>query len=95
MSDKISSHVEFAQRLDQALARMDQVVTEIPGDQALESVRLQLQGLKQWTRNGRKPEQAEKDRLNFGLLASRYIHEFDSELAGELYALASYVTYWE
>lgn len=63
-----------------------------PDDRIITSIRLQLEALHGWTRGGRCPSQDEKDRLNFGLLASRELDTYP--VAPKLYELASFVIYW-
>ncbi|UQA62012.1 immunity protein Tsi6 family protein [Polyangium aurulentum] len=94
MPSTISSFAEFDRRLGDAMKGIDALAAQYPEERAIQSIKLQLEALHGWTRGGRKPEQVEKDRLNFGLLASRFVDEIDSKLAGELYQLASYVIYW-
>jgi hypothetical protein len=94
MLSSITSFQEFDQRLAKAMTGMDALIAKYPGDPALESIKKQLEALHSWTRDGKKPAQADKDKLNFGLLASRNVDELDADLARDLYALASYVAYW-
>ena len=90
---KISSYAEFERRLKDALAHIDDVAREMPEREIL-SIQKQLYALDQWTSHGAKPTQDQKDSLNFGLLASRYLDDVDQPLAQELYSIASFVTYW-
>lgn len=90
---KISSYSEFERRLKDALASIDDLARETP-EGAILSIQKQLHALEEWTHGGTKPTQIQKDSLNFGMLASRYIDDLDQYLAQELYSLASYVTYW-
>ena len=62
-----------------------------PEDRAIASVKLQLDAVYGWTRGGRCPAQDEKDRLNFGMIASRELDTYP--VASSLYELASYVIY--
>jgi hypothetical protein len=90
---KVQSVPEFQRRLAAARPRVDAVVQQTP-EPALRSIQLQLEALEGWTKGGQPPAQPDKDRLNFGLLASRHLDDLDAPLAQELYALASWVTYW-
>jgi hypothetical protein len=63
-----------------------------PEDGAIASVRAQLDALHRWTRGGRCPDQGEKDTLDFGRIASRELDSYP--VAADLYALASFVTWW-
>ena len=83
---------EFDALLAEARTEVEALYRSEPGDRAIQSVRLQLAALHEWTRGGRCPAQAEKDRLNFGLIASR---ELDTiPVAEKLYTLASHVNWW-
>ena len=83
---------EFDSLLAEARAEVEELYRSEPGDRAIHSVKLQLAALHEWTRGGRRPSQDEKDRLNFGLIASRELDTFP--VASKLYALASHVTWW-
>jgi len=89
---KLTTFAEFDAALAAARVEIDALAIEIPGDPAIRSVQLQLEALHGWTRDGRKPTQGEKDRLNFGAIASRELDTFP--VAGSLYQLASYVIWW-
>jgi len=83
---------EFDALLALARTEVDAMHTAEPEDRAIESVRLQLAALHGWTRGGRCPAQEEKDRLNFGAIASRELDTYP--VAASLYELASHVIYW-
>jgi hypothetical protein len=89
----IRSFAELQRRLAAARAGVAALVKASPGERELLSIHLQLEALAAWTADGRLPTQDEKDRLHFGLLASRHLDDLDQELAQELYAIASWVTY--
>ena len=90
---KIQSVPELQRRLAAVRPRVDAVAKTSP-ERALRSIALQLEALAGWTADGAPPTQEQKDSLNFGLLASRHLDDLDQELAEELYAIASWVTYW-
>lgn len=83
---------EFDRLLQEAREEVAAMAKAEPEDRAIESVRLQLEALHEWTRGGRKPEQPEKDRLNFGLIASRALDVYP--VAEKLYELADFVIWW-
>lgn len=83
---------EFDRVLADARAELEAMFQAEPGDRAIVSVKRQLDALHEWTRGGRCPSQDEKDRLNFGLIASRELDTYP--VADNLYALASFVIYW-
>jgi len=94
MPSSIASFEEFDRILQQARADIAGLHAEVPDDQPLHSVHLQLEALHNWTRDGRQPTQDEKDRLNFGLIASRNLDDLCPDVCSVLYKLASYVIYW-
>ena len=83
---------EFDAELQRARGELVTIAAELPGDRAVESIRLQLEALHELTRGGRCPSQGEKDRFNFGAIASRELDTYP--IAETLYELASYVTWW-
>lgn len=90
---KIQSVPELQRRLAAALPRVQAIAAAEP-ERALASIALQLEALAGWVKDGAAPTQEQKDRLNFGLLASRHLDDLDPDLAAELYDIASWVTYW-
>ena len=83
---------EFDALLALARTEVEAMHATEPEDRAIQSVHLQLAALHEWTRGGRCPAQEEKDRLNFGLIASRELDNYP--VASKLYSLASHVVYW-
>ena len=73
---------------------MQAVVASFPADTSLRSIHEQLTQLAEWTRGGVAPTLDQRATLNFGLLASRYLHDIDGKLASLIYELASFVIYW-
>jgi len=94
MPSSLTSFAEFDALLASAIDQINKLAAEMPDDQPIASIRNQLNAVHGWTRNGRKPEQDEKDTLNFGLIASRYLEGYD-DLSRDLFELASYIIYWE
>jgi hypothetical protein len=84
---------DFDLMLADARAELERMFQAEPDDGAIISVRRQLEALHGWTRGGRCPSQDEKDRLNFGLIASRALDTYP--VADSLYQLASFVIYWD
>ncbi|MEP6765313.1 MAG: hypothetical protein ABJB66_13430 [Gemmatimonadaceae bacterium] len=92
MPSSLKSFEEFDALLAASRKEVEAMMIEEPADPAIHSVHLQLEALHGWTRGGRRPEQSEKDRLNFGAIASRQLDVYP--VAKSLYELASYVIYW-
>jgi hypothetical protein len=92
MSRELRSFDDFDRVLASARAEVANMAAQAPDDGAIDSVRRQLESLHGWTRGGRCPDQGEKDTLNFGMIVSRELSDFD--IAQDLYALASFVTWW-
>jgi hypothetical protein len=88
----VNTFDEFDRALARARTEIDAMSKAEPEDRAIESVRLQLEALHEWTRGGRCPSQDEKDRFNFGRVASRELDDYP--IADTLYELASFVIYW-
>jgi hypothetical protein len=88
-----ASFGEFWRRLNDAMVDVDRLAAT-DSDPMIGSIQRQLRFVGQWTQGGHRPAQADLDKLTFGLMASRSIHEVDSRLANELYELASYLTFW-
>jgi hypothetical protein len=94
MPSTIKTNVEYYLHLRDAIDDMKKVVAKYPGDNSLLSILKQLEAAEQWTRGGQPPTLDQKGRLNFGLLASKYLDDTDQELAQRIYDIASYITYW-
>jgi hypothetical protein len=92
MPSTLKSFEEFDQLLAVARSELAAMFATEPDDGAITSVKRQLDALHDWTRGGRCPSQAEKDQLNFGLIASRALDTYP--VADKLYELASFVIYW-
>jgi hypothetical protein len=83
---------DFDRLLAATRIEIDRLVQAEPEDGALKSVQAQLGAVHAWTRGGREPGQGEKDSLNFGMIASRALDNYD--VADDLYRLASFITWW-
>jgi hypothetical protein len=95
VSRSLRSFAEFDQLLDAALPYADAARLRYPEAPEYTEIHRQLGLLREWTRGGRRPSQDEKNRLDFGAIASRYVDAEDEGFARQLYALASYVIWWE
>jgi hypothetical protein len=95
MPSTIATVAEYHERLQDAITRMKVVTSRYPGDPQLSSILKQLEALQGWTVSGRPPSLEEQGRLNFGLLASKYLDSVDDDLAQLIYDIASFVTYWD
>jgi hypothetical protein len=92
MPSSLTSFAEFDELLSAARSEIAVMLLAEPGDGAIGSVKRQLDVVYEWTRNGRCPEQSEKDQLNFGQIASRELDSYP--VASSLYQLASFIIYW-
>jgi hypothetical protein len=93
MPSNTLSFSEFSQRLDAAMRDIDQLAA-VDTDPMIGSIQRQLRFVKEWTRGGTRPAQQDLDRLTFGLMASRTVHDTDARLANELYSLSSFLIHW-
>ena len=92
MPSSLKTFEQFDRLLASTREQVDALAKAEPGDGAISSVKRQLDDLYGWTRGGRCPSQGQKDRLNFGVIASRELDNYD--VAQSLYELASFVIYW-
>jgi hypothetical protein len=91
--DDIASFGEFDLRLTSAIQRMQALRAE-DDEPFYGSIERQLQAVQEWTRGGVRPRQEDIDKLTFGMMASRSVHETDSDLANELYEIADCLRRW-
>jgi hypothetical protein len=91
----VETVADFQTTLAEAIPGMRKVLEDYPDDRALKSILLQLEALKQWTANDVPPTLEQKGRLNFGLLASKFLDEVDRGLAEKIYELANFLLYWK
>ncbi len=90
---RILSVAELQRRLGEVRPHVE-ALAEGDSRPALASIRDQLAHLQGIATRGVPPTPAERDQLHFGLLASQHLHEVDPLLAENLYAIASWVTFW-
>jgi len=88
----LQTFTDFDRLLAATRVEIGRMAAAAPDDGALASVDRQLAALHGWTRDGRCPDQGEKDSLNFGMIASRELDDYP--VASDLYELASFVTWW-
>ncbi|SMF77593.1 hypothetical protein SAMN02982917_4707 [Azospirillum oryzae] len=81
-TDELRRHIAQAQAGVAALARRE------PENSWLASIQRQLDYVDTAARNGAKRLDCAED-LNFGLLASHYVDDVDSELAAKLHAISA------
>lgn len=94
MPSTILTFAEFWVKLRDAMLDVDALAKTDP-DPMIGSIQRQLQYVAKWTNGGKRPAQADLDKLTFGLMASRAVDDVDRRLAQELYDLASYLQYWK
>jgi hypothetical protein len=90
---EIASYGEFELRLIFAIERM-RALREKDDEPFYASIERQLQAVREWTAGGVRPAQENIDKLTFGMMASRTVHDTDSDLANELYELAESLRRW-
>lgn len=83
----------FRIKLTTTLSCVEQLAAK-DKDPALHSIVRQLQYVDQWTKDGKRPNQEDMDRLSFGAMTSRTIHEVNPQLANEIYELSDFLIYW-
>jgi hypothetical protein len=93
MPSSITSFAEFSRRLDTAMRDVD-LLAAVDADPMIGSIQRQLRFVKQWTQGGTRPAQKDLDKLSFGQMASRAVHDTDARLANELYELSSFLIFW-
>ena len=93
MAASIISFSEFWRRLSNAMADVDRLVAT-DADPMIGSIQRQLRFVEQWTQGGQRPAQADLDKLTFGQMASRSVHDVDARLTNDLYELSSYLIFW-
>jgi hypothetical protein len=88
----LRTYADFDRMLQAARAELARMAAKEPDFFAITLVQAQVEALHAWTRDGRCPAQGEKDSLHFGAIASRELDGY--AVAPDLYALASFVTWW-
>lgn len=91
----IQSFAEFDANLGQAMAGINKLVLQTPGDSFLESIQRQLKFVYDWTRGGRRPADEQIQQLSFGVMATRAVDDLDSDLGLILHRLSSYLQHWK
>ena len=89
----INTFDEFSEKLEDSTRKVN-AMAAVDNDPAILSITRQLAYVKKWTGDGQRPDQQDLDRLSFGAMASRCIHESDPDLANQLYELSNYLIYW-
>jgi hypothetical protein len=89
---ELETVADFDRLLQHARTEVARMAAAEPDFNAIAVVLRQLDALHAITRDGRAPVQDEKDRFNFGLIASRELGDYP--VAQDLYALASFVIWW-
>lgn len=90
----LRNYWEFEVALQKAIAGMQKLAEQYPGDSFLESIQRQLQHVAQWTQGGKRPQDEQIKKLSFGVMASKSVDEIDPDLAQILYRLAYFLDHW-
>jgi len=72
----IKTRGEFEAELKEAIYQADLLIKKLPKWPAMQTVRRQLEAMRNWTQGGRTPTEDERKKINIGLIAMR---EFDDE----------------
>ena len=86
----ISSRGEAERVRVEALAAMERLDQQMPGEPAFESIITQLKHLGYFLAAGIQPI-ARASELNFGFLGMKFVREFDEPLSSHLASLAQYI----
>jgi hypothetical protein len=92
-STNITSFQEFRDKLKIVTDSIDQIVSQ-DDDPVLLSIQKQLHAVQEWTAKGKRPQQVDLEKLSFGMLASRVVHDTNPKLASVLYSIANFIIYW-
>lgn len=94
---EINSRADFRRVLGDATAIARRILTKTPDHAVMQRIGKQLDAMKRWTEDGRKPTDNERRNIDVGVVAAR---EFDAatgeigELATKLFALNNYFEDW-
>ncbi|MFT3783680.1 MAG: immunity protein Tsi6 family protein [Nibricoccus sp.] len=91
---RVETIPEFLATLPLAIARMEQLIKDYPGDSFLESILRQLKHVAEWTAEGRTPAKEQIEKLSFGTMASKAVADTDDECARMLYSLSYFLRHW-
>ena len=96
--DAINSRTDFFRRLGQAQQEIRKVLSRLPNEPTLLSVKKQLDAIGKWTANGRRPTVDERKSLDMAL---RMFREFETTDDVEIHRLRKtvsgvnhYVLFW-
>jgi hypothetical protein len=67
----VTSRSEFFQLLDTAITKTQEFIAQNPTWEMLQAIARQLQAMKQWTANGRKPSFDERQTISMGTTVQR------------------------
>lgn len=89
----IKTRGEFEAELKEAIYQADLCLQKTPNWPAMQSVRRQLEAMQSWTQGGRTPTEAERKKIQIGLIAMR---EFDDmePIAGLCHKLNYFFQEW-
>lgn len=94
----IRTRAEFFEVLDRTIAELGSADGALPEFSPHGSILLQLQAMREWTREGRAPTEEEQDRITIGWFAVRELDAADSEgrasLQERLVQLDGYFCEW-
>ena len=94
---EISSRADYQRILREATDIARRILSQSPNDKPMLRIQKQLEAMKRWTENGRKPSDGERRNIDVGLVAARELSEATGEaadLAQKLSALNNYFEDW-
>ncbi|MCB1590096.1 MAG: hypothetical protein KDI56_14405 [Xanthomonadales bacterium] len=83
----IETRAEFFEVLDRAITQVQARCNAVPAQPMYRSILRQLQAMQAWTADGRTPLEAERDRIDIGLIAIREIDPQDDDDNADLHEL--------
>jgi hypothetical protein len=86
--DDINSRKDFFRALSEAQRKVSDALKRMPRDGTLQSTKLQLDAVANWTANGRTPTPEERESTDMGL---RMYREFETTDDVELYELRNLI----
>jgi hypothetical protein len=94
---EINSRTDFHRVLGEARALAQRSLAASPKNPAMQNIQRQLNAMAGWTDKAREPSEADRGKIDVGLVAARELSEATgpvAELAQKLFALNNYFEDW-